>query len=340
VVKELEQKGIGRPSTYASILSTIIERDYVRKQRGKLYPSPLGELVSDLLIKNFDDIFDYQYTARMEEELDEIEEGKLPWREALEEFYGKFSRDLERASEEMENVKAGLSTDETCERCGKPMLLRMGRHGLFLACSGYPECTNTREPELDVRGIDSDDTTPESETQICDNCSREMVIKRGRYGVFYACTGYPDCKTTKPLAAHGRAAEPVLLNENCPECGGQLVEKVGRYGAFVACSNFPECRHTRVKTLGIKCPQCGEGELAERRARKGRGRVFYGCSRYPECEFTVGHRPVGVPCPQCQAPVTYEKRQKAGAFRYCRNEKCDFEVPLEAAEKLVETPAS
>jgi DNA topoisomerase-1 len=340
VVKELEQKGIGRPSTYASILSTIIERDYVRKQRGKLYPSPLGELVSDLLIKNFDDIFDYQYTARMEEELDEIEEGKLPWREALEEFYGKFSRDLERASEEMENVKAGLSTDETCERCGKPMLLRMGRHGLFLACSGYPECTNTREPELDVRGIDSDDTTPESETQICDNCSREMVIKRGRYGVFYACTGYPDCKTTKPLAAHGRAAEPVPLNENCPECGGQLVEKVGRYGAFVACSNFPECRHTRVKTLGIKCPQCGEGELAERRARKGRGRVFYGCSCYPECEFTVGHRPVGVPCPQCQAPVTYEKRQKAGAFRYCRNEKCDFEVPLEAAEKLVETPAS
>jgi len=340
VVKDLEQKGIGRPSTYASILSTVIERDYVRKQQGKLYPSPLGELVCDLLIKNFDDIFDFQYTARMEEELDEIEEGKLPWHKALDEFYEKFSRDLERASEEMENVKAGLTTDETCERCGKPMLLRMGRHGLFLACSGYPECTYTREPELDVRGIDSDDTTPESETQVCDNCGREMVIKRGRYGTFYACTGYPDCKTTKPLAAHGRASKPIPLNENCPECGGQLVEKVGRYGAFVACSNFPECRHTRVKTLGIKCPQCGQGELAERRARKGRGRVFYGCSSYPECDFTVGHRPVAAPCPQCKAPLTYEKRHKSGAFRYCRVDKCEFEVPLEDAEKLVETPAS
>jgi DNA topoisomerase-1 len=335
LVKELEQKGIGRPSTYASILSTIIEREYVRKEKGKLYPSKLGELVSDMLIKSFADIFDFRYTARMEEELDEIEDGKLDWRAALDEFYEKFARDLERAGEEMENVKAGLPTEETCDRCGKPMLLRMGRHGLFLACSGYPDCTNTREPELTVQGIDSDDTTPESETQYCDNCGREMVIKRGRYGIFYACTGYPDCKTTKPLAAQGRAAQPRPLEESCPECNGQLVEKVGRYGVFIACSNFPECRYTRQKTLGIKCPQCGEGELAERRARRGR-RLFYGCSRYPECDFTVGHRPVAEPCPQCGAALTYEKRTKAGPVRYCRNEKCEFEVPATPPEKLVE----
>ncbi len=340
LVKELEQRGIGRPSTYASILSVILERDYVRKEKGKLFPSPLGELVSELLLKSFDDIFDYQYTARMEEELDEIEEGKLPWRAALDEFYEKFSKDLERAAEEMENIKAGRETDERCERCGKPMLLRMGRHGLFLACSGYPECTQTREPELDVRGIDSDDTTPESETQYCDNCGREMVIKRGRFGTFYACTGYPDCKTTKPLAARGRAAEPVPIGENCPECGGQLVEKFGRFGAFIACSNFPECRYTRQKTLGIKCPQCGQGELAERRVRRGRGRVFYGCSRYPDCNYTVNHKPLADPCPQCGAALTFEKRGKKGAARYCREEKCGFETPLASPEAVVEAASS
>jgi len=339
LVKELEQKGIGRPSTYASILSTILEREYARKDKGRLFATPLGELVTELLIKSFEDIFDVQYTARMEEELDEIEEGKLDWRAALEEFYEKFAKDLERASEEMESIKAGRATEETCERCGKPMLLRIGRHGLFLACSGYPDCTNTREPELEVRGIDSDDTTPESETQYCDNCGREMVIKRGRFGPFYACTGYPDCKTTKPLAARGRAAEPVPLNENCPECGGHLVEKHGRYGAFIACSNFPECRYTRQKTLGIKCLECGQGELVERRARRGR-RIFYGCSRYPECKFTVGHRPLAEACPKCGAALTFEKRGRGGASRYCRAEGCDFEVPLADSDKLVEAAPS
>ncbi|HEX9764238.1 MAG TPA: type I DNA topoisomerase [Candidatus Acidoferrales bacterium] len=333
LVKELEEKGIGRPSTYAAILSTILEREYVRKDKGRFFTTQLGEIVSELLIKSFDDIFDVRYTARMEEELDEIEEGKLDWRAALQEFYEKFSRDLERAGEEMENLKAGRPTEEACDRCGKPMLLRMGRHGLFLACSGYPDCTNTREPEFDVRGIESGDTSPESETQICDNCGREMVIKRGRFGPFYACTGYPDCKTTKPLTARGRAAQPVMLDEKCPECGGQLQEKYGRFGAFIACSNFPECRFTRQKTLGIKCPECGQGELAERVARKGK-RVFYGCSRYPECSFTSGQRPMAEPCPRCGAALTYEKRSKAGSSRVCRNKDCDFEAPLDPREGL------
>jgi DNA topoisomerase-1 len=334
LVKELEEKGIGRPSTYATILSTILERDYVRKDKGKFIPSHLGEIVCELLVKAFEDIFDVRYTARMEEELDEVEEGKLDWRAALAEFYEKFTKDLERAGDEMESIKAGRPTEETCDRCGKPMLLRIGKHGLFLACSGYPDCTNTREPEFDVRGIESDDTAPESETQYCENCGREMVVKRGRFGPFYACTGYPDCKTTKPLAARGRAAEPVLLNETCPECGGQLVEKTGRFGLFIACSNFPECRYTRQKTLGIKCPQCGEGEFVERRARRGR-RVFYGCSRYPQCNFTVGDRPLAEPCPRCGAAVTFEKRRKSGSARVCRTEKCGFEAPLASPDRLV-----
>ena len=339
LVKELEEKGIGRPSTYATILSTILDRTYVEKQQGKFIPTKLGEIVSALLVKSFDDIFDVRYTARMEEELDDIEEGKLPWRAALQEFYEKFAKDLDRAGEEMESVKAGLPSEETCEKCGRPMLLRIGRHGLFLACSGYPECTHTREPEVEVRGIESDDTAPGSETQYCDNCGREMVIKRGRYGPFYACTGYPDCKTTKPLLARGRSAEPVPLAENCSECGGQLVERIGRFGPFIACSNFPECRYTRQKTLGIKCPECGQGELAERRARRGR-RIFYGCSRYTECKFTVGDKPLLEPCPQCSAPLTYEKRRKAGAVRYCRNSGCEFEIAAAPAENLQPAAAS
>lgn len=325
LVKELEAQGIGRPSTYATILSTILERDYVRKQQGRFLPSPLGELVSDLLVKSFADIFDVAYTARMEEELDAIEEGKLAWRRALEGFYEKFSTDLARAGAEMKNVKAGLETEESCERCGKPMLLRMGRHGLFLACSGYPDCTATREPQLEVHGIDSDDTTPEAEIHYCENCGREMVLKRGRYGQFLACSGYPDCKTTRPLDPGGRLAQPTPLPENCPECGGQLVLRQGRYGKFVACANFPQCRYKRQKTLGIRCPQCGEGELVERRARRGR-RVFYGCSRYPECTFTSSDKPVPEPCPQCGAPFLLERYSRKGSVRYCQQQGCGYKI--------------
>jgi DNA topoisomerase-1 len=341
LVKELEEKGIGRPSTYAAILSTILDRAYAAKDRGRFYPTRLGELVFGLLVKSFADIFDIAYTARMEEELDEIEEGKLKWTEALAEFYEKFARDLERAGEEMENVKAGLPTDETCERCSKPLLMRIGRHGLFLACSGYPDCTYTREPTLEIPGIESDENTPEGQTEHCDNCNREMVLKRGRFGAFLACTGYPDCKTTKPLSARGHPSEPVPIGEDCPQCQGQLVEKIGRYGIFIACAKFPECKYTRHKTLGIKCPECKEGEFVERRARKGK-RVFYGCSRYPECNFTVGHRPLTEACPECGAAITYEKRSKTGDLRYCRAEKCEFEVPIvpPAGESVPQETAS
>ncbi|MFQ5817043.1 MAG: type I DNA topoisomerase [Terriglobia bacterium] len=327
LVKELEERGIGRPSTYATILSTILARDYVGKQQGRFRTTPLGEIVNDLLIKSFEDIFDVAYTARMEAEFDAIEEGKLPWRQALEEFYEKFARDLERAGEEMENVKAGLPTEESCERCGKPMLLRIGRHGLFLACSGYPDCTNTREPQLEVHGIDSDDTAPEAELQTCENCGREMVRKRGRFGPFLACSGYPDCKTTKPLDRSRRAAEPVPLEETCPDCGGQLLLRQGRYGEFIACSNFPECRYTRQKTLGIACPACSQGELVERRTRKGR-RTFYGCSRYPDCTFTTNEKPIAEPCPSCDAAFLFEKRSKNGNVRRCLNPACNFQLAL------------
>ena len=210
LVKELEAGGVGRPSTYASILSTIQDRGYVKKEGGKFSPTELGFVVTDLLVKNFDDIFDIKYTARMEGELDDIEDGKIDWRVAMAEFYEKFKVDLVRAEATMEDIKRiEKPTDLICDKCGKPMILRWGKHGWFVACSGYPECTSTREPSPDMiegeagAGVEF---TEQDETEYCENCGREMVLKKGRFGTFYACSGYPECKTTKPVGGEQKLA--------------------------------------------------------------------------------------------------------------------------------------
>jgi DNA topoisomerase-1 len=332
LVKELEEKGIGRPSTYATIISTIVEREYVSKDQGRFTPTMLGEKVSELLVKSFEDIFDVGFTARMEEELDEIEEGKLPWRQSVKNFYERFEEDLEQAKGEMESYKAGIPTDQKCEKCGEGILLeRISRHGFFLGCSRYPECDFIRDlaPEAGSEEVES-----EAKTEYCDNCGKEMVIKRGRFGPFLACTGYPECKTTRRLVHGTRKArkpdEP--LDEKCPECGAQLVRRHGRYGEFVGCSAYPKCKFIRAKTLGIHCPKCGSGELVERMARKGRRRVFYGCNKYPECDFTTPHKPIAEPCPKCRAEFIVEKRGKLGAARACLREGCDWEVELPEAQ--------
>ena len=328
LVKELEEKGIGRPSTYASIISTIVEREYVTKDQGRFAPTMLGEKVSVLLVKSFEDIFDVGFTARMEEELDEIEEGKLSWKKAVKEFYGRFEDDLEQAKGEMESYKAGIPTGQKCEKCGQGELLeRISRHGFFLGCSRYPDCDFIRDlsPELPPEGEDG-----AAKIEACDNCGREMIIKRGRWGMFLACTGYPDCKTTRRLkAGTRRALQPdELLDEKCPECGFQLVKKHGQYGEFTGCTGYPKCKFIRAKTLGIKCPQCETGELVERVAKKGRRRVFYGCNKYPACDFTTPHLPIPEPCPKCGAAFIVEKRGKLGAVRTCIKEGCDWEAAL------------
>jgi DNA topoisomerase-1 len=328
LVKELEEKGIGRPSTYASIISTIVEREYVSKEQGRFTPTMLGEKVSNLLVKGFPDIFDIGFTAKMEEELDDIEEGKLPWRRAVGDFYGPFVEDLEKAGDELQSYKAGIPTGRKCEKCGQGQLLeRISRHGFFLGCSRYPECDFTEDLEV-VAG--SEELESENTVEYCDHCGKEMAIKRGRFGPFLACTGYPDCKTTRRLVAGTRKArqpdEP--LAENCPECGKQLVKKHGRYGEFIGCSGYPKCRYIRSKTLGIKCPKCGEGEFVERRAKKGRMRVFYGCNKYPACDFTSPHRPVDQKCPKCGAHFVVERRSKnAPPALACIKEGCDWEAP-------------
>jgi DNA topoisomerase I len=333
LVKELEEKGIGRPSTYASIISVIVEREYVNKDQGRFTPTMLGEKVSGLLVKSFEDIFDVGFTARLEEELDEIEEGKLPWRDAVKEFWDRFTVDLDRADDEMLSYKAGIPTGLKCEKCGEgEQLERISRHGFFLGCSRYPDCDFTRDLSEVTEPVDPN-APPKIE--YCDNCGKEMQIKRGRFGVFLACTGYPDCKTTKRLMSGTKIPRQpdVPLDENCPTCSSQLLRRQGRFGDFIGCSKYPKCKYTRPITLGIKCPKCNEGEFVRRGTAKGRGRgrIFYGCSRYPDCDYTSPHEPIAEPCPKCGAPFIVEKRTKLGNFRSCVKEGCDWEI--EAPER-------
>jgi DNA topoisomerase I len=334
LVKKLEADGVGRPSTYASILSTIQEREYVTKEGGRFTPTELGMVVTDLLIESFDDIFDVKYTARMEEELDDIEEGKRDWREAMADFYGKFSRDLEHAEEYMTDIKRmEKPTDLTCEKCGKPLVIKWGKHGSFIACTGYPECTYTRELPVDLPDVDKADLSEQGDEEYCENCGRPMVLKKGRFGTFYACTGYPDCKTTKPIGGQQKKPDQPL-DEKCPQCGNQLVLKTGRYGEFTACSNYPQCKYVKQKTIGVKCPECSEGEIVERRSR--RGKTFYGCNRWPDCNFVAWAKPVAEKCPECGSPYMVEKWLKAGPVWQCPNRECKHtqEVPQPAEAVL------
>ncbi len=329
LVKELEADGVGRPSTYASILSTIQERDYVKKDGGRFFPTELGMVVTDLLVDSFGDIFDVTYTARMEEALDEIEEGKLKWRDAMAEFYEKFSADLSLAEERMTDIKRmEKPTDLTCEKCGKPMVIKWGRHGSFIACSGYPECTNTRELPVDITEVDKADLSEQGDEEYCQNCGRPMVLKKGRFGQFYACSGYPDCKTTKPVGGEQKQPD-VQLDEKCPQCGHNLVVKHGRFGEFTACGNYPKCKYVKQKTIGVTCPTCGKGEVTERRSK--RGKTFYGCNRYPECDFVAWAKPVAERCPDCGSPYLVEKWLKAGPTLACPNPECKFKRALEPA---------
>ena len=337
LVKELEEKGIGRPSTYATIISTIVEREYVLKDQGRFTPTLLGEKVTDLLVKGFDDVFDTSFTARLEEELDEIEEGKLPWKEAVKDFWTRFVKDLGKAGKTLESYKIGVPTGIKCEKCGEGKLLeRISRHGFFLGCDRYPECDFTK----DLADTASDDSEDESTaTQYCDNCGREMIIKRGQWGTFLACTGYPECKTTRRLVTGTKKAKApdVPLGEKCPTCGNELLRRAGRFGDFIGCEKYPKCKYTRPITLGIKCPKCNEGEFVRRGTSKGRGkgRIFYGCSRYPDCDFTTPHEPINEPCPKCGAPFIVEKRTKQGNFRACIREGCDWEAEAPVPEPEV-----
>ena len=249
-------------------------------------PTELGLLVSDLLIESFPDLMDVKYTARLEEELDEIEEGKLNWVDALKRFNSKFDARLKAAAANMRNVKQeAIPTDEVCDKCGKPMVIRWGRFGKFMACSGYPECKNTKELE----SPDANGSEEEGEAPVCDKCGKPFVKKRGRFGMFWACSGYPECKNTMriPRPGQAQASQPKPLDENCPRCGKQLVSRTSRYGPFVSCSGYPECRYVRGADTGVKCPKEGcPGWLVKRRGRRGATGWRWGYThRIPACAW-------------------------------------------------------
>ncbi len=263
LVKELEEKGIGRPSTYASIMSTIVEREYVEKKGNAFHTTELGEVVNELLVQSFPDIFNVEFTAKMEDELDEIELGSRGWSDSVSEFYGPFERALITAQKGMRNVKREETpTDIVCDKCGRNMVIKWGRNGRFLACPGYPECRNTRElPEKEGAQGAQPQPEPEPTGETCDKCGNPMVIKTGRFGRFLACSAYPKCKSTRPIS----------LGVDCPTgCGGYLSEKRTKRGKpFYGCSNYPKCDFaTWNRPVPQKCPECGHPYLEEKFTKK------------------------------------------------------------------------
>jgi DNA topoisomerase I len=268
LVKELEQNGIGRPSTYAAIISVLLERKYITEDKRRFMPTDLGRMVNKILIASFPDIFSEEFTAKMEGELDKIEEGSYTWVETLNDFYGPFKADLDKAIASKDKIRKQTEekTDEICEKCGKPMIIKLGRNGKFLACSGYPKCKNTKSLENDIEMID----------EKCPNCGKPMQIRRGRFGRYIACSNYPECKTTKNISTGVKCPEP--------GCDGVIVEKTSRKGkVFFSCSNYPKCEHSSwYRPVNRKCDSCGFAYLVER-SSKAKG-DYLAC---PKCRAVV-----------------------------------------------------
>jgi DNA topoisomerase-1 len=249
LVKELEEKGIGRPSTYATIMSTIQDKKYVEKIEGKFHPTQLGGMVNTLLVEHFARIMDVAFTAKMEGELDEVEEGRRAWVSTLQDFYGPFQSDLVKATAAMPNIKRQeIATEFVCEKCQAPMVIKFGKNGEFLACSKYPECRSTKEFERQsdgsIKAVEANNQTDEK----CEKCSLPMVIKKGRFGQFLACSGYPECKSTKAIS----------LGINCPDCGKPVAERRTKRGKpFYGCTGYPNCKYASWdKPVNQACPEC------------------------------------------------------------------------------------
>jgi len=295
LVRALESLGIGRPSTYAAIISTVQDRGYAVKDDGKFAPTDLGVVVTDQLIQHFPQIMDVKFTSHMEEQLDKIEESHLDWVAVLNEFYDPFKIALDQASTNME--KHAEESPYPCELCGKPMLYRWTKSGRFLACSGYPECKSSSS--VDEKGQPAKKQNHVTE-HACSNCGKPMVLRQSRYGTFLGCSGYPECKTTMPCDPEGnplKKIKPDAVNASCPECGKPMVAKRGRgrKGGFLACTGYPQCKHTQPipddiaidwpgpEESDVKCPNCGQPMIV-RRSRRG---PFLGCKGYPKCKTAM-----------------------------------------------------
>jgi len=285
LVKTLEEYGIGRPSTYASIMNTLTERKYARLDKKRFFPEDVGMVVSDLLTKHFTRYVDYNFTASLEEDLDMVSRGEKKWRPLLREFWGPFTELLKQKEGEVSKSELTTeATDESCPECGKP-----------------------------------------------------LVVKLGKFGKFYACSGYPECRYIRPLDKEaGEPVEPVVSDEKCEKCGSSMLIKEGRFGKYLACSAYPACKNiqplVKPKGTGITCIECKEGELIEKKSRFGK--LFYSCNRYPQCKFALWDLPVQQPCPKCGYPILVKKVYKReGEFLKCPKEGCDYKSNAEVVER-------
>ena len=313
LIKELEERGIGRPSTYAPIISTIQERGYVKMEQRAFVPTELGRDVNDLLVKHYPNILDIGFTARMEDSLDELEEGKTDYVRTMHSFYDTYRKEHEQAASEMKNLRAEhRPSGVKCDICGKEMLIKLGKNGYFLGCSGYPGCTSTKEFTRDENGrIHPVETAePEPTGEVCEKCGSPMVLKKGKFGPFLACSAYPACSNTRP------AVKTEATDKVCEKCGSPMVVRSGRYGPFLACSNYPACKNIQPFPLGIRCavPGC-PGEIQQQRSR--RGKMYYSCSEKGG-SFISWSRPVERKCPSCGAGFMTKK----GKTLVCPNPQC------------------
>ncbi len=335
LVRTLEELGIGRPSTYAAIISTLIDRDYARLEEKRFAPTELGFTVSDQLSEHFPELMDVGFTASMEGSLDDVAEGKQQWVKLLKAFAKDFYPTLDKARKDM--AKTVQDTGVTCSECGKPMVIKFGKTGEFLGCTGFPTCRNIKNFKRDEKGaihvVEREE--PEDIGINCDKCGRPMSIKQSRRGEFLGCTGYPDCRNIKNFERDDdgnikivEQAAPEVVG-TCPECGGELHLKKARTGSrFIACANYPDCTYTEPYSTGVACPNEGcTGTLVEKASRKGK--LFYSCSEYPKCDYAVWDWPVKGPCPECGHPVLVRKNTKAkGEHIACPKRSCKYEQPL------------
>lgn len=283
LVKELEEKEIGRPSTYATILQILQNRNYVVKKEGRFHPTELGMIVVDLLVKYFQDLMDVKYTADMENKLDRVEEGRSDKINVLKSFYKQLTKELKNAYEKMQNLKLeGIKTDIECPICKHKLIQKSGKYGL------YYECTNDGCKKKFDNSIQ--ENILEDTNKICPNCNSKMIIKRGKYGPFLACSNYPNCRTIQSLK------KDASKNEEdyglCPQCGSKLVKRRSKFSEFIGCSNYPNCKYTAsIQKEKIKCPADNCNGFMVRRKSKN-GKYFYGCSNYPECTYTSYKKPI------------------------------------------------
>lgn len=308
LVRIMEEKGIGRPSTYATIISVLSKRKYTVKENKYIVPTEIAFRITDMLVKYFPDIMDVSFTAGMEDKLDDIEKGGQDWHKIIADFYPPFAEKLAFAATDGDEI-----TDIVCEKCGAPMIRKNGRYGKFLACSNYPECSNIKSEKEEVSDVK------------CDKCGAMMVYKTGKYGRFLACPNYPECTNVKPI-------DEETTTEKCEKCGGDMVVKKGRFGKYLQCT---VCKATKSLTekAGV-CPQCGN---PTQKMTSKSGKVFYGCSNYPACNFMSWDMPTGEHCPKCGSYIVLTKD---GKTRKCSNKECDYSdkpKKTKKADKTAET---